>query len=78
MCRERPRRTVPAMNELIIRLSAGEQAECADLADAAGRTPEELVLDAVRALLRTERDRVGAEASRLALRHAPLLKRLGE
>ncbi|MFI7356955.1 hypothetical protein ACIBTP_23820 [Streptomyces avidinii] len=66
------------MNELIIRLSDAERAECADLADATGRTPEELALDAVRARLRAERDRVGAEAQRLALRHAPLLKRLGE
>lgn len=30
MCRERPRRTVPTMNELIIRLSDTERAECAD------------------------------------------------
>ncbi len=40
--------------------------------------PEELALDALRGRLRAERDRVGAEAQRLALRHAPLLKRLGE
>lgn len=71
------RTTVPAMNELIIQLSDAERAECADLADATGRSPEELALDAVRALLRAERDRVGAEALRLAQRHAPLLKRLG-
>ncbi|MCX4801254.1 hypothetical protein ACFWWM_30385 [Streptomyces sp. NPDC058682] len=66
------------MNEMVIRLSDAERAECADLADATGRSPEELALDAVRALLRAERDRVGAEALRLAQRHAPLLKRLGE
>ncbi|MFE6835631.1 hypothetical protein ACFVFI_12470 [Streptomyces sp. NPDC057705] len=66
------------MNELIIRLSDAERAECADLADATGQSPEELALDAVRARLRAERDRVGAEALRLARRHAPLLKRLGE
>ncbi|MFJ8570095.1 hypothetical protein [Streptomyces sp. NPDC093514] len=66
------------MNELIIRLSDAEHAECADLADASGRTAEELALDALLDRLRAERDRVGAEAQRLALRHAPLLKRLGE
>ncbi|MER6201065.1 hypothetical protein ABT234_27320 [Streptomyces sp. NPDC001586] len=65
------------MNELVIRLSDAERAECADLADATGQSPEELALDAVRAHLRAERDRVGAEALRLAQRHAPLLKRLG-
>ncbi|MGZ9931194.1 hypothetical protein ACXNSR_15025 [Streptomyces sp. NC-S4] len=66
------------MNELITGLSDAERAEFADLADATGRSPGELALDAVRALLRAERDRVGAEALRLARRHAPLLKRLGE
>ncbi|MER6447468.1 hypothetical protein DEJ51_12255 [Streptomyces venezuelae] len=65
------------MNELIIRLSDAEREECADLADATGRSPEELALDALRALLRAERGRVGAEAQRLARQHAPLLKRLG-
>ncbi|MEV7526198.1 hypothetical protein [Streptomyces sp. NPDC091371] len=66
------------MNELIIRLSDAERAELADLADATGQLPEELALDAVRARLRAERARVGAEAERLARQHATLLKRLGE
>ncbi|MFJ3721012.1 hypothetical protein ACIPYQ_00370 [Streptomyces sp. NPDC090045] len=65
------------MNELTIRLSDAERAELADLADATGQGPEEVALEAVRAHLRAERQRVGAEALRLARRHAPLLKRLG-
>ncbi|MCF3182060.1 hypothetical protein IPZ70_19230 [Streptomyces polychromogenes] len=62
----------------MISLSDAEYAECADLADASGATPEELALAAVREHLRRERERVGAVAERLALLHAPLLKRLGE
>ncbi|MDJ0379588.1 hypothetical protein [Streptomyces sp. G-G2] len=65
------------MNELIIGLSDTERAELADLADACGRTPEECALEAVRAHLGRERDRVAAAAERLAAAHAPLLKRLG-
>ncbi|MEU5805818.1 hypothetical protein ACWEPM_31695 [Streptomyces sp. NPDC004244] len=65
------------MTELIIRLSAAEYAELADLADATGSTPEEHAAAAVRDRLRRERDGVGETAARLALRHAPLLKRLG-
>ncbi|MET9696022.1 hypothetical protein ABZY31_03720 [Streptomyces sp. NPDC006529] len=65
------------MNELIISLPEAERAELADLADACGRTPEECALEAVRAYLRRERDGVAEAAGRLAVRHAPLLKRLG-
>ncbi|MFD7032680.1 hypothetical protein ACFWAR_32120 [Streptomyces sp. NPDC059917] len=65
------------MNELTIVLSDAERAELADLADACGRTPEECALEAVRAHLRRERDRVAEAAGRLAERHAPLLTRLG-
>ncbi|MGR4878811.1 hypothetical protein ACIPUC_05150 [Streptomyces sp. LARHCF249] len=65
------------MNELIIRLSGAERAELADLADAAGQRPEEAALEAVRAHLRAERQRVGEAAERLAGQHAGLLKRLG-
>lgn len=65
------------MNELIIRLSGAERAELADLADAVGRGPEEVALEAVRAHLRAERQRVGEAAERLAGQHAGLLKRLG-
>ncbi|MFJ1868869.1 hypothetical protein ACIOD1_30220 [Streptomyces sp. NPDC088097] len=65
------------MNELPTGLSDPERAALVDLADATGRTPEALALDAVRDLLRAERERVGVEAARLARRHAPLLERLG-
>ncbi|MFJ4774794.1 hypothetical protein [Streptomyces sp. NPDC088762] len=65
------------MNELTVRLSAAEQAELADLADATGTTPEDQALAALRAHLRREREHVGHAAARLAQRHAPLLKRLG-
>ncbi|MEU3311983.1 hypothetical protein ACGFY6_15995 [Streptomyces sp. NPDC048387] len=65
------------MNELVIRLSETEHAELADLADATGSTPEEHAVAAVRDHLRRERARVAATAERLALLHAPLLKRLG-
>ncbi|MEU8433977.1 hypothetical protein AB0F18_13835 [Streptomyces sp. NPDC029216] len=65
-------------NDLTVRLSDADHAELADLADATGSTPEELALTAVREHLRRERERVGAVAARLAERHAPLLKRLGE
>lgn len=65
------------MNELTIRLSDADRAELADLADAGGHTPEQVALDAVRAHLRAERQRVGEAAGRLAERHAALLKRLG-
>ncbi|MET9606042.1 hypothetical protein ABZZ17_13365 [Streptomyces sp. NPDC006512] len=66
------------MNQLIITLSDTERDGLADLADACGRTPEELALDAVRAHLAGERERVGAEAARLAGAHGPLLRRLGQ
>ncbi|GLV81773.1 hypothetical protein Slala03_14620 [Streptomyces lavendulae subsp. lavendulae] len=65
------------MHELNVPLSDTERAELSDLADATGRTPEELALDAVRAHLRAERERVGEAAARLARAHAPLLERLG-
>ncbi|WP_030771729.1 hypothetical protein [Streptomyces sp. NRRL F-2664] len=65
------------MNEITIALSGDEWAELADLADATGRRPEDVVREAVRARLRAERDEVAAAAARLAGRHAPLLRRLG-
>ncbi|MFI5796111.1 hypothetical protein [Streptomyces sp. NPDC051677] len=49
-----------------------------DLADATGRRPEDIALDAVRAGLRAEEARVRAVAERLAGAHADLLRRLGE
>ncbi|MFI7504155.1 hypothetical protein ACIBVL_37900 [Streptomyces sp. NPDC049687] len=50
----------------------------ADLADATGRRPEDVALDAVHTLLRAEEARVRATAERLAGAHAELLRRLGE
>ncbi|WP_405980485.1 hypothetical protein [Streptomyces sp. NBC_00158] len=70
--------TNPNANGLVLPLSDGERAELADLADATATTPEALALEAVRAHLRRERERVGSEASRLAERHAGLLNRLGQ
>ncbi|WP_371678357.1 hypothetical protein [Streptomyces sp. NBC_01276] len=65
------------MYELALPLTDAERADLSDLADATGRTPEELALDAVREHLRAERERVGEAAARLARAHAPLLERLG-
>ncbi|MBZ9596101.1 MULTISPECIES: hypothetical protein [Streptomyces] len=65
------------MNEITIGLPGTEWAELGDLADATGRTPEDVVREAVRAHLRAEREKVAAAAGRLADRHAPLLQRLG-
>ncbi|CAM5455224.1 hypothetical protein SAVIM338S_02863 [Streptomyces avidinii] len=64
--------------QLIIEVSAAEWVEWADLADATGQGVEEAVLGAVRAWVGAERERAGAEAGRLAGRHAGLLRRLGE
>ncbi|MER5430796.1 hypothetical protein [Streptomyces sp. NPDC002588] len=50
----------------------------ADLADATGRLPEDIALDAVRARLREEETRVRDTAERLAGAHGELLRRLGE
>ncbi|GHE40228.1 hypothetical protein [Streptomyces vinaceus] len=66
------------MENLIIRLDAGDRAQLADLADASGRAPEDVAREAVQRYLRDERARVGAEAARLAQRHDALLKRLGQ
>ncbi|HEY8982906.1 MAG TPA: hypothetical protein VIU15_25425 [Streptomyces sp.] len=49
-----------------------------DLADAAGRTVEDLVGEAVRRYVEEERGRVLEVAGRLGHAHAELLKRLGE
>ncbi|MFF5971692.1 hypothetical protein ACFY7C_09210 [Streptomyces sp. NPDC012769] len=51
--------------------------DVADLADARGVTVEELVDEAVRRYVSLEATLVRHEAQRLALRHQPLLKRLG-
>ncbi|WP_033286018.1 hypothetical protein [Streptomyces sp. NRRL F-525] len=49
-----------------------------DLADATGRSPEDLVRDAVGRYLDEEGAPVRAAAERLAVAHAGLLRRLGE
>lgn len=49
-----------------------------DLADATGRRPQDLALDAVRAYVLAEEARVREVAERLAGAHAGLLRRLGE
>ncbi|MFI6005627.1 hypothetical protein ACIA98_35410 [Streptomyces sp. NPDC051366] len=66
------------MENLIIRLESADRAGLADLADASGRTPEEVAQEAVRQYLQQERARVGSEAARLAQRHQALLKRLSQ
>ncbi|MFF0431860.1 hypothetical protein ACFYU9_06505 [Streptomyces sp. NPDC004327] len=55
-----------------------DPAALADLADARGLSVDELVGEAVRRHLDLEAGLVRDEAARLALRHAPLLRRLGE
>ncbi|AQT72701.1 MULTISPECIES: hypothetical protein [Streptomyces] len=65
------------MNEITIRLPGADRAELGDLADATGRTPEDVVQEAVRAHLRAEREKIAEAAGRLAEQHAPLLRRLG-
>ncbi|MFG2618265.1 hypothetical protein ACGFXC_11630 [Streptomyces sp. NPDC048507] len=65
------------MDQLNRPLTDAERAELRDLADATGRPLGELAPDAVRELLRAERERVGRAAARLARAHAPLLDRLG-
>lgn len=59
-------------------MAGGEWAELADLADATGQSVEAVALEAVRAWVRAERARAGAQAGRLAGRHAELLRRLGQ
>lgn len=49
-----------------------------DLADATGRSPEDLVRDAVGRYLDEEGAPVRAAAERLAVAHGDLLRRLGE
>ncbi|MFI1033524.1 hypothetical protein [Streptomyces sp. NPDC020951] len=63
---------------LLLPLDPGLHQALADLADAVGRTPEDIALDAVRTCLREEEARVRVAAERLAGAHADLLRRLGE
>ncbi|MFF8399251.1 CopG family ribbon-helix-helix protein [Streptomyces sp. NPDC016172] len=66
------------MSHLDLPLDPALRTALDDLADAQGRTPEELALEAVRGYLRQEDGRVRAVAEGLARHHADLLRRLGE
>ncbi|MFC4500383.1 MULTISPECIES: hypothetical protein [Streptomyces] len=63
---------------LTLTLDAGLRRALDDLADATGRRPEDLALDAVRAGIRQEEARVREVAERLAGAQGELLRRLGE
>ncbi|MFF4259001.1 hypothetical protein ACFY1L_48275 [Streptomyces sp. NPDC001663] len=65
------------MPELTLLLPPDLRQELDDLADATGRLPEDIVLDAVRHRLRTESSPVRVTAELLAHAHADLLRRLG-
>ena len=62
------------MQEITVRVPP----ELVDLADARGVSVEEQVQEAVRRYIATEDARVRGAAMRLALKHAGLLRRLGE
>lgn len=66
------------MAPLNLSLDLAERRALDDLADALGRTPEEIVRDAVRAHMRAQAAPVLAQAERIAREHADLLRRLGE
>ncbi|MFI6035702.1 hypothetical protein ACIBBD_16310 [Streptomyces sp. NPDC051315] len=66
------------MHELTLPLPAGLWEELQDLADATGRRPEDIALDAVRHAVAQEASRVRVTAGLLADAHADLLRRLGE
>ncbi|MFI8235724.1 hypothetical protein ACIF83_00420 [Streptomyces sp. NPDC085866] len=66
------------MHELTLSLDPALRQALDDLADASGRRTEEVVLEAVRRCLDEEGAAVRTHAERLALRHAGLLRRLGE
>ncbi|MBB5924641.1 hypothetical protein [Streptomyces echinatus] len=64
------------MNDLP--LDSATRHALSDLADAQGRTVDDVVADAVRRYLREEQRSVREAAERLADAHADLLRRLGE
>ncbi|WP_329338625.1 hypothetical protein OG866_27215 [Streptomyces sp. NBC_00663] len=66
------------MDELTLHLPAGLRQELDDLADATGRRPEDIALDAVLHRVAEEASPVRMRAGVLALAHADLLRRLGE
>ncbi|MFJ4362619.1 hypothetical protein [Streptomyces chartreusis] len=66
------------MNELVLHLDPAARRELDDLADATGRLPEDIALDAVLDRLAREASAVRGTAESLAGAHADLLRRLGE
>lgn len=66
------------MDELILRLDPALRRELDDLADATGRLPEDIAVDAVLHRLTQDSSQVLVTAQALAGAHAELLRRLGE
>ncbi|MFF3344879.1 hypothetical protein [Streptomyces sp. NPDC002779] len=66
------------MHQLILRLPSTLRHELDDLADATGRRPEDIALDAVAQRVAQEAAPVRGAAESLARAHADLLRRLGE
>ncbi|WP_328427348.1 hypothetical protein [Streptomyces sp. NBC_00443] len=66
------------MNDFTVSLSPDVRRELEDLADATGRVPEDIALEAVRHRLARESSPVRVMAESLAGAHADLLRRLGE
>ncbi|MGW0866817.1 MULTISPECIES: hypothetical protein [Streptomyces] len=66
------------MSDLTIPLPPHVRQELDDLADATGRLPEDIALDAVLHQLARESSPVRVAAESLAGAHADLLRRLGE
>jgi predicted transcriptional regulator len=70
--------TLGGMHEFTLPLPVALWRELEDLADATGRRPEDIALDAVRHQVAQEASRVRVTAESLAGAHAGLLRRLGE
>lgn len=66
------------MPELIIQLSDTEWDALTDLADAQGRSVDDTAQEAVNRYLSLQETLVRTDAMRLAQRHGPLLRRLGQ
>lgn len=66
------------MQELVLHLDTGTRRALDDLADAQGRTIQDVAEEAVRRHLHEQGVLVRAVAERLAAAHADLLRRLGE
>ncbi|WP_055715540.1 hypothetical protein [Streptomyces torulosus] len=66
------------MTEITHRLDPALHRDLADLADAQGRGPDEVVGEALEAYVRAQGALVRGQAERLASAHAELLRRLGE